>query len=100
MKDKHTKVKVSHITNINNYDDVVRIIKNRWWGITDDGCVIISGGSPICSTNESIAKMFISNPRIHEIVDIKFIEIAFLEYDTSEYTYGDKVCSIVCCTSY
>jgi hypothetical protein len=80
-----TKIPIEEITEPPEKSCCVDIITNHYWGVTDDGCVLLYRGySRQCNSNKEIAEKVCGSEN-HPATSVQFIERAYIPHDCSHY---------------
>ena len=85
--EKYKKIPISFSTNIDNFNDIIKVVKDSYWIVTDHECLLFYNNSPMCNKNESIAERGSKNYLIPYKTYVKFIKCVFMDIDINDYCW-------------
>ncbi len=80
------KVPLAEITSAEQRVGFLRVIKDHWWAVTEDDCVLIythrGCNTPQCNVNRAIVERVLCPQLQH---GVKFLPFAYLPIDPRDY---------------
>ena len=80
---KINKVPINYATDINNFDDIIKVYKKRYWLVKDD-CLIYFNKNPMCNSNYEIVKQFNKHEKFYGC-EVRYFDIVFGNVDINDY---------------